>query len=220
MKKLQSEISTKEQILKNVRKALVYKTRSQYANLDLDSNVFAPLEDTLPVSFAKNLIAAGGQFVHCQNRFDFIDKLISLLEQRQWDQVACFEQPLKDQLADAGLNLLYQQEFEGQAFRFDAAITACEALVARQGSILVSSRQTNGRSLTLIPPFHIVVAYERQLVAETKDAFQLLKTKYGNQTPSMSAFITGPSFTADIESKPVSGVHGPLELILFLIQEG
>ena len=74
-----------------------------------------------------------------------------------------------------------------------------------------------GRRLSIYPPVHIVLAYTSQLVPDLKDAFALLKSKYGNQIPSMITNVTGPSRTADIEKTLVLGAHGPKELFVFLL---
>jgi L-lactate dehydrogenase complex protein LldG len=97
-------------------------------------------------------------------------------------------------------------------------ITTCESLVARTGSILVSSVR-NTRVLTIYPSVHIVIAYSSQVVMEIKDSLQQLKNKYGRNMPSMISYITGPSRTSDIERKIVTGAHGPKELYVFLIQD-
>jgi L-lactate dehydrogenase complex protein LldG len=62
-----------------------------------------------------------------------------------------------------------------------------------------------------------VLAYTSQLVPDLKDAFKLIKEKYGQQIPSMISTITGPSRTADIEKTLVLGAHGPKELFVFLL---
>jgi L-lactate dehydrogenase complex protein LldG len=99
----------------------------------------------------------------------------------------------------------------------DAGLTVCEALVARTGSVLVSSRLASGRSLSVFPPAHIVVAYADQLVPDIEDALALLSDKYGSSIPSMIGLITGPSRTADIEKTLVLGAHGPKEIYVFLV---
>jgi L-lactate dehydrogenase complex protein LldG len=65
----------------------------------------------------------------------------------------------------------------------------------------------------------VVVAYASQLVLDLKDAFKLLKEKYGNNLPSMVSVTTGPSRTADIEKTLVLGAHGPKELFVFLLDD-
>ena len=99
----------------------------------------------------------------------------------------------------------------------EAGFTLCEALIARNGSILISNGNAAGRRLSIFPPVHIVLAYTSQLVMDLKDGFKLLKNKYGNQMPSMITAITGPSRTADIEKTLVLGAHGPKEVFVFLL---
>ncbi len=100
-----------------------------------------------------------------------------------------------------------------------AGITSCEFLVARTGSIIISSKQASGRRLPVFPSTHIVVGYASQLVRDVKDAMDGIKYKYGNQLPSMITTITGPSRTADIEKTLILGAHGPKEVYVFLIDK-
>ena len=99
------------------------------------------------------------------------------------------------------------------------SITSCEFLVARTGSIVISSRQTSGRRLAVFPSTHIVVAYTSQLVRDVKDALEGIKNKYGDQLPSMITTITGPSRTADIEKTLILGAHGTKEVYVFLVDD-
>jgi L-lactate dehydrogenase complex protein LldG len=92
-------------------------------------------------------------------------------------------------------------------------------LVARTGSVLLSSAQQQGRTASVYAPIHICIAYSNQLVFDIKDALQLVKEKYGAQIPSVLSFATGPSRTADIEKTLVVGVHGPREVYVFLVDQ-
>ena len=98
----------------------------------------------------------------------------------------------------------------------EAGITGCEFLVARTGSVLVSSASQSGRQMNVFPPVHIVLAHVSQLVDYLTDAFIYLHEKYGSELPSTISTITGPSRTADIEKTLVLGAHGPKEFIVFL----
>jgi L-lactate dehydrogenase complex protein LldG len=99
----------------------------------------------------------------------------------------------------------------------DAGITECDALVAQTGSVLVTSRSTGGRALTVLPPHHVVIARREQVVADLPEAFALVKATYGANYPSMISFITGPSRTGDIERILVLGAHGPKKLTIFCL---
>lgn len=217
MQLVEQQVTPKEKILKKVRQALTFKGKNQFANIDLDSNVYVqPGTDSNVVEvFAKQLTEASGQFIYCSNQFDFLDKLITLLDQRKWKHFFCWEHQLQDMLKDTGITFSHRKEFLDKV---QGAITSCEALIARTGTILVSS-SANSRALTIWPPVHIVMAKKSQVVMEMKDGFQLVKNRYGKNIPSMLSFITGPSRTADIENTLVIGAHGPTEIFVFVVDD-
>jgi L-lactate utilization protein LutC len=99
----------------------------------------------------------------------------------------------------------------------DIGVTACDCLVARTGSIFVSTRSAGGRALSVLPPVHLVIARRDQLLADLPAAFALLREHYGKHWPSQLTLITGPSRTADIEKILVMGAHGPKRLALYLV---
>jgi L-lactate dehydrogenase complex protein LldG len=100
----------------------------------------------------------------------------------------------------------------------DASITGCELLIARTGSLLMSSAQLSGRTVSVYAPIHICVAYTNQLVYDIKEGLQVIRQKYSGKLPSLITLATGPSRTADIEKTLVVGVHGPGEVYVFLIE--
>jgi L-lactate dehydrogenase complex protein LldG len=102
----------------------------------------------------------------------------------------------------------------------DVGISECDALIAQTGSVLVTSRSAGGRALSVLPPHHVVLARREQLVRDLPGAFQLLKSRYGADYPSMISFITGPSRTGDIERILVLGAHGPKRLTIVLVGSG
>jgi L-lactate dehydrogenase complex protein LldG len=128
-------------------------------------------------------------------------------------------------MADRGWKKIYSRDAAFAAWATtddlagcDASITDCEYLVARTGSIMLSAAQEGGRTTSVYAPVHICIAYTRQLVYDIKDALQGMKDKYGDALPSLITLATGPSRTADIEKTLVTGVHGPKEVFLFLVE--
>ena len=99
-----------------------------------------------------------------------------------------------------------------------ASITGCIALAAQTGSVLVAADTCGGRTLSVLPPHHVVLATRSQLVAGLLDAFALARASYGPNLPAFLSFITGPSRTADIERILVLGAHGPAKLDIVLIE--
>jgi len=150
------------------------------------------------------------------------DCLSAQARERDWRRVAWHAHPLVEPLLAgvpcAGHRVDAAGSFDKNTLEHcDAGITACECLVAQTGSILVSSRSCGGRSLSILPHAHVVVATLDQLVPTLADAFDLVRERNPGGLPSMLSFITGPSRTGDIERILVLGAHGPKELIVILI---
>lgn len=97
-------------------------------------------------------------------------------------------------------------------------LTRCEFLVARTGSVLVSSAHSSGRQMNVFPPIHVVLAFQSQIVPYVADAYKALQKKYNGVLPSFISLITGPSRTADIEKTLVLGAHGPKKLWVLIVK--
>jgi L-lactate dehydrogenase complex protein LldG len=212
---MQENISSKELMLKKIRKALLEKRDIPYLNLE-DTPVYKKNEEILEVLFAEELTAVSGNFIFCENGMDFIENMLDLADKFKWRKIYCWEPELQELLSE------YEFPFYETDKDFEMAevgITLCEALIARNGSVMVSNKHAAGRRLSIFPHHHIVIARTGQLVMDLKDAFELIKAKYGTQIPSMISTITGPSRTADIEKTLVLGAHGPKELFVFLVDD-
>lgn len=103
--------------------------------------------------------------------------------------------------------------------KIDVSVTGCDCLVAQTGGVLANSRGTGGRTLSILPPHHLVIAREDQLLADLPAAFRLVKERYDRDMPSMLCFETGPSRTGDIERILVLGAHGPKKLTVVLVTD-
>jgi len=210
---MRDNTTSKEKLLKKIRKALLEKRDNPYPNLE--DLPHYPKTDELPeVLFAEQFAAISGQFVFCEDEVQFIENLLELAEERKWHKIYCWEPPLQDILTKFDYPFFEtDKDFE----LAEVGFTLCEALIARNGSILLSNANMSGRRLSIYPPVHIVLAYSSQMVLDLKDGFKLMKKKYGNNLPSMISNVTGPSRTADIEKTLVLGAHGPKELFVFLL---
>ena len=209
------ETTSKEKMLKKIRKALLEKRDNPYPNVE-DTPLYEEYNDHLDILFAGQLSAVSGNFVFCEDEIQLIENLLDLAEKNNWRRIYAWETGLQ--------SLLSKYEFpfystDTEFLNADVGITYCEALVARNGSVLVSNGTAAGRRLSIYPHIHIVIAYTSQLVLDLKDGFKLLKEKYPESMPSMVSNITGPSRTADIEKTLVLGAHGPKELYVFLLED-
>ena len=205
--------TSKEKLLKKIRKALLEKRDNPYPNLE-DLPHYPPADELLEIVFANEFTAVSGQFVFCEDEVQLIENLLNLADQHKWHKIYCWEPALQDILTRFDFPYFETDKDFEQA---EVGITLCEALIARNGSIILSNSGMAGRRLSIYPPVHIVLAYTSQLAADLKDGFKLIKEKYKNQLPSMITTVTGPSRTADIEKTLVLGAHGPKELFVFLL---
>jgi L-lactate utilization protein LutC len=118
------------------------------------------------------------------------------------------------------VDALDAHEARNTFFAADAGISGVDYLVAETGTVALRSQPDAPRSLSLLPPLHIAVAGRSQLVPDLFDLFAALQVKPGQAPalPSCLTLITGPSKTGDIELRLVTGVHGPAEIHIVLIE--
>ncbi len=212
---MKSATTPKERMLKNIRKGLIEKRDNPYPVVS--ETAFYTSSDEFPeVIFAQELNKVSGKFVYCEDEKSLIEQLWALIEARDWKKVACWDKNIQD--------ILRKNQFPFVATDDDFAnvetsITECEAIIARNGSIMVTSAGASGRRLSIYPHYHIVIAYSSQLVMDLKDAFKNIQKKYADRLPSNITVITGPSRTADIEKTLVLGAHGPKELFVFFVDD-
>lgn len=102
---------------------------------------------------------------------------------------------------------------------FDAAevsLSRARAGISETGTLIVESHPQVPRTLSLVPPIHVVVIDENDVVANMHQAL----AHYENKTlPTNLIFISGPSKTADIQQTLAYGAHGPRELIVCLCRD-
>jgi L-lactate utilization protein LutC len=174
--------------------------------------------------FVQELTAAGGVAYLVNDREAAAAKIVELVRARSARRVLLGRGrvldalPLADALHEAGVEVTRVDELppgdpREPLFAADVGISEPDYLIAETGSLAVSARPEEPRSLTLLPPVHIAVADPARLVA---DLFDLL-AKYPSCLPSCLTLITGPSKTGDIELRLVTGVHGPGEVHVILL---
>ena len=209
--------NARKNILNRIRKALAVPTPKPFPRLEMpDSGLYERTEEDLDLLFAEELIKVGGQFIYCESDGQFLNNVMDLAATQGWEYFYCWDTVLQEVF----------QEFDFRNCRIGqnlslahAGLTRCEALIARTGSILLSSGLPSGRTLSVFPPVHIVLAYTSQLVYNMDDGLNLMQQKYGAALPSFITFATGPSRTADIEKTLVLGAHGPREVYVFLVED-
>jgi L-lactate dehydrogenase complex protein LldG len=205
---------SKENIFKKIRQALSHSTPLPFPQSEGQQPVFHPSQQELEIEFAEQFTKLQGKFIYCINQQELAFQFSSLIKKQDWQKVYCLE----DKLLSNSAGSLEERLVRSGLAESDVSITGCELLVARTGTIVLSSNQPEGRTASVYAPIHICIGYTSQLVYDLRDALQMIKEKYGSKMPSSISFATGPSRTADIEKTLVVGVHGPKEVYLFLVE--
>lgn len=166
------------------------------------------------------------EFLVC-TRADLPATLAGLARTHGWSRPACHGAGLAlEALAATGLDderALHIDDSGAHPYDKDAleacdlGITTCVALVAQTGSVLLTSRDSGGRALSVLPPHHLVVATADQMLPDLPATMAFVREKYGSDLPSLVTLHTGPSRTGDIERTIVLGAHGPKKLTVVLI---
>jgi L-lactate dehydrogenase complex protein LldG len=95
-----------------------------------------------------------------------------------------------------------------------AGITGAAVAIAETGTIVMPSGKGKPLSVSLLPEIHIAVIHSSQIVYSLEEAIQIKEVRDASAT----VLITGPSRTADIEMTLTIGVHGPKELVVFILE--
>ena len=205
--------TSRTNILQKIKQALEKPVPVPFPASEGHNSVFEPSKKELEVEFAERFSHLQGRFYFCTDEKELVNQLNTLIAQRKWTKLYCREEELTTLLFDAGFSTSYADDLA----TCDAAITGCEKLIARTGSIVMSSAQASGRTVSVYAPVHICIAYTDQLVYDIATGLQQIRLHYGQEFPSLVTLATGPSRTADIEKTLVVGVHGPKEVFCFLI---
>src|SRR5436309_8170387 len=99
-------------------------------------------------------------------------------------------------------------------YEFDCAVTDVDYAVAESGTLVIKPSPRQGRSMSLVPMYHIALVEQHQILPDMVDLFEKLAA---DPDRSNVILISGPSKTADIEMNVVTGVHGPNVVHAFIL---
>jgi L-lactate utilization protein LutC len=122
---------------------------------------------------------------------------------------------IEDALKAAALDVRrWDQISLGEMYEFDCAVTDVACAVAENATLVIRPSAEQGRSMSLVPLFHIAIVERQQIIPDMIELFDQLGRESDR---SNIILITGPSKTADIEMNVVTGVHGPNVVQVFLL---
>lgn len=107
------------------------------------------------------------------------------------------------------------EDFKKRLFSIDAAVTTTRGAIADAGAIILWPDENEPRTMSLVPPVHFAVLHASAIYHDLSEAME--EGSWHEKLPTNALMISGPSKTADIELTLAFGVHGPKELILFIV---
>jgi L-lactate dehydrogenase complex protein LldG len=173
--------------------------------------------------FSAELAAAGGVCRVVADRSAAVAAVLGIVRDKAAQRVLVGTGPVIDpldlprQLREAGVEVSAADAGREESFAADVGVTGVDYLVAETGTIVLLTRPGQPRSVSLLPPVHVAVAERGQLVPDLFDLFEGPAALGRDGLPACVSLITGPSKTGDIELRLVTGVHGPGEVYVVLI---
>lgn len=158
--------------------------------------------------FVEELNKVNGQVVET-NKDQLTDKVIEFLQTRGLDKLHLEPNILEEgKISKAGIAVSHASD---AAIRVGATKAICG--VADTGSVLEADGEGDKLRASLLTEVHLVVLQQSQIHPSLADAIHRVR---GTKS---AVFITGPSRTSDIEMSLTIGVHGPGEVIVFLVDD-
>lgn len=97
----------------------------------------------------------------------------------------------------------------------DLGLSLADWAIAETGSVVVCSGPDSARAHSLLPPTTAFLVPASRLLATLGDALRALTAV--EDVPACVSTITGPSSTADISGIRCVGVHGPREVLVWIL---
>jgi len=189
------------------------------------ARLIAQREDLVSV-FAANA-QAGGMLVQRLRESDLESAVAEGLRtaDARTVSVACDNSPLTDVVVKAcereRIRVIRPDSGLGFDPHYEAKIgvTDVDCAVAETGSLVISSTATRGRAPYLVPPIHFAIVPASKIVADLLDVWSVLRVDRIVENHSAVVLVSGPSKTGDIEGVLVTGVHGPGEVRVLLVED-
>jgi L-lactate dehydrogenase complex protein LldG len=229
---------TLEQFLAPISRSLGHAT--PHIDHPLDTSRMIPphvadgmTHDELVEQFAKEATSLRAE-VHRATRENVADVLRDILQDLGGGKVAV---PADNRIQQLGLDAALHDAAD-EVVRWDPegtrdynvertaqcniGVTFTLAAIAETGTIMQPCSKTCGRSISLLPNYHVAIIDTKTVVSALRDALKLMDgmaDDYNQGLPSQVCFISGPSNTSDIELVRVDGVHGPIKVSYILLDE-
>jgi L-lactate dehydrogenase complex protein LldF len=156
--------------------------------------------------FIEELTKVNGRLIRATEN-EVTDKVIEFLKSRNITHIHLEPNVMDEKvLQKAGITVTHERD---SAVRVGVTKAICG--LADTGSVLEADGEGGKLFASLLPDVHLAILHESDIYPSLENAIHLTR-----ETKS-AVFITGPSRTGDIEMSHTIGVHGPGEIVVFLV---
>lgn len=220
--------NSREEILHTIRKGLkgigskdASKERNFISEAEEIQDLTKGLQNNLRIQFIDEITNVNTNVLEANGNTK--DSTLQLIREKKlksfsiWESEYLKEINLKRDLKNTGLKLVTAKN-KNRIANSDIGITEVDYAIADTGTLVLLTNKNQPRSISLLPPIHLAIVRQENLVRNIKDLFIILKSKLKDveDITTCMTFITGPSRTADIELNLTLGVHGPKELFVVI----
>jgi len=173
------ETQLKGIVLKEIREALMEKNDPVHSAVCINEGATFINADSgdLPVVYAKSFIQAGGMLHYCLDEAAISKALRDIQHQNGDCAIGCASENLTTFMGHLGIP-------DCSTCTLDAShqlgASLCEALLAWQGSIVITSNLGLGKTILSLPKTTIIIAFTSQVVTDWEMANKRLKQLYGD----------------------------------------
>jgi L-lactate dehydrogenase complex protein LldF len=156
--------------------------------------------------FIEELIKVNGQLIRTTEN-EVTNKVIEFLQSRNVNHIH-IEPKVLDETILQKAGIVAGHEVDAAIL---VGVTKAVCGLADTGSVLEADGEGGKLYASLLPEIHLAVLRESDIYPSLENAIHLTR---GTKS---AVFITGPSRTGDIEMSHTIGVHGPGEIVVFLV---
>lgn len=212
------DCTNKEQILAKVRSAILEKDEKHFSTINLQDDTWLPFkeEDGDEFTFIERFKENGGIFMYFEKMEHFKEAIKQFVTENNWSPILTTSPVIKEILADSDIEI--SDNYNDPERNKNVSLIDCECMIAQTGSIIVSDATAGSRAAYSCSDTLLILARPSQFVTRMKDAFWLMKEKYGDDQPSGMTIISGPTHSTDIGNELVIGALGCKQIALFLVE--
>jgi L-lactate utilization protein LutC len=157
-----------------------FKNLFSSSNKNKETPVSKEVQLNLPLdeSFVHYFREKKGKFLYCTHQEEVNQNLAHIFKENAWEKAFCLDDDLQKMLLIADINSTITQSSITPFF------TSCEHLIAKDGSILFSSKQLSDYKLKDLPVHFVVFAKTSQLVNNNSDGLTSIKNNYKKEIPT------------------------------------